>query len=1265
MSDLTGRTLGKYELVERLGRGGMADVYKAIQRGMERFVAVKVMHGHLAESEDFIVRFRREAQSVGNLRHPHIVQVIDFDVEGDVYYMVMEYIKGGTLKTYIQQKGALPVDEALRVTGHLSDALAYAHQNGMIHRDIKPANVMFTDNSYTHPVLTDFGIARILGQSGITMSGAFIGTPAYMSPEAGRGTKVDDRSDIYSMGIMLYEMVTGTVPYDADTPFAIVMKHINDPLPSPRRFNANLPNAVELVVLKALSKDPEDRYPTAGELGKAVQQAREDLKSEAPTADSRKLSTAVGGKPLTEMATFVPDSASGKELPTVGPRNMSALPDTFAKDKTQPPIAPTKRKIPYPLLGGGVAVLALVAIVAVLLMGSGNDNKSDGKRDVTSPPPTDAIEAGLDQTPLPTTELTEVVTEVATTDAVEAGLDQTPLPTAEPTQAATELATEVVTEAGPQPTVFAGVIPTEPPVQQTAPFNPTIVVSQPTPNLDTSSGGGSATEAVMAPPTNADPSEGRYTRFVPDDDPAIIDLANAIDELDYNQGVDAAFALTETALKTYPGNPILMALHSGFLLRLDQPKESLAEAEEIISNFPEHPMGYLALANYYYTSEEYDYDRAFQAVETAYNLAPDNRTTVFDYAFALTGQYRFDEAIAMFNHAEELGAPLIEVLIRRADVYWQIGDYAAAAVDDARLLELREQADTRLVLAGAYLLTDRPDDALRTIEAGFEFYDTDAGYYANAAFVAHSVGNGELAENWANTALTLDDSATTARYVLGLVAFSRGDFEDAETRFQEVADAENQNYQYPYLNPTYDRYLAIDQARTAHALGKTDAAIAFYQTVIDEVCCWWATPYLERASLYVEQSNWDAAAADFRDVYNMTLDLYSHDEVVTALLAQPVEVIQAVIRDWIIWDNNYDLAHDFAMQADAVYPGDPVLLFEMADVHILREEYDQALTEGQNLIETAPDNPLGYLVLAYYYRQTEVDSDEQMLAYAQQAIDRAPDDPFVTLEYARILYDADLGDAVIEAYNHAEEVDADRAKILDERASYAAQMGNYSEAINDLLALMEIETNNPYLVTRLAGLYLRNNDLQAALDLAVQHQEIEDMGDETASGYYSDLAFLAWLAKNGDLAQSFLDRVIADYQNEPKVVMMKGLLAQLAGDYEASNTLLESLADTESWRYDSPYFNPDFDHSLDLEIARNYVALKDPDAAIEAYRRAIDRGYYRWLTPHLELADVLAAKGDIEGARSELIATLDLTEDDATREAIQQKIVDLGVAPSN
>jgi len=281
-SGLEGKTLGQYRLTERLGRGGMAEVYKAYQPGLDRYVAIKVLHAYFAEEEDFRNRFQREARAVARLRHSNVVQVYDFGVEGDIYYMAMEFLSGGTLKQRLRQADELLAPaETLRIVERVAAALDYAHARGIYHRDVKPSNVMLTDDRQV--ILTDFGLAKMAEGSQFTRSGMSVGTPEYMAPEQGQGLPIDHRADVYSLGVVLYELLTGQVPYTADTPVAIIFKHIIDPLPLPRSLNADLDQGLERVILKALAKSPADRYQSAGELAAGLRQALADSDQDLPT----------------------------------------------------------------------------------------------------------------------------------------------------------------------------------------------------------------------------------------------------------------------------------------------------------------------------------------------------------------------------------------------------------------------------------------------------------------------------------------------------------------------------------------------------------------------------------------------------------------------------------------------------------------------------------------------------------------------------------------------------------------------------------------------------------------------------------------------------------------------------------------------------------------------------------------------------------------------------------------------------------------------
>jgi serine/threonine protein kinase len=287
MEDLTGRQFGAYRIVAPLGEGGMAAVYKAYQANMDRYVALKILPSHFASDPQFVGRFEQEAKMVARLQHTNILPVFDFGHADGYTYIVMPFVETGTLAQLLGH-GPLPLPRICQVVSQVASALDYAHAKGVVHRDVKPSNVLLDQQG--NCLLTDFGIAKMVeGTSVYTQTGAIVGTPAYMSPEQIRGEKLDGRSDIYSLGIILYEMATGRTPFRAETPPAIFVKHLLDPLPPPHLYNTRLPEGVERVILKALSKDRESRFRTAGEMAAALNRA-------AASAGTSGAETPAGGR---------------------------------------------------------------------------------------------------------------------------------------------------------------------------------------------------------------------------------------------------------------------------------------------------------------------------------------------------------------------------------------------------------------------------------------------------------------------------------------------------------------------------------------------------------------------------------------------------------------------------------------------------------------------------------------------------------------------------------------------------------------------------------------------------------------------------------------------------------------------------------------------------------------------------------------------------------------------------------------------------------
>jgi len=270
MATLTGQVVGRYQILERVGQGGMATVYKAYDPVEGRNVAVKVLSSLAADSPHFTARFQREAKVVSELRHPNIVPVWDYGQDDDMHYLVMPLLEMGSLSDRLMN-GPLKPRESGRVVKQVTEALDYAHQHGVVHRDMKPSNILLDEEG--NALVSDFGLVYIQDASVSLTGSALIGTPAYMSPEQAQGEKVTPATDQYAFGIVLYELATGQLPYDGETPMAVAIKHITNPMPFPRERNPNVPAAVEHVILKATAKDPGDRFESMAMLGEAYKAA--------------------------------------------------------------------------------------------------------------------------------------------------------------------------------------------------------------------------------------------------------------------------------------------------------------------------------------------------------------------------------------------------------------------------------------------------------------------------------------------------------------------------------------------------------------------------------------------------------------------------------------------------------------------------------------------------------------------------------------------------------------------------------------------------------------------------------------------------------------------------------------------------------------------------------------------------------------------------------------------------------------------------------
>ncbi|MBI5668776.1 MAG: serine/threonine protein kinase [Chloroflexi bacterium] len=372
-SSLIGRKLGKYDIVELVGQGGMATVYKGYQSDIDRYVAVKVLPPHPGMDRQFAERFRLEARTIARLQHPHILPLYDYGVQDDILYLVMAYVQGGTLSDRID-RGKLPLSEIVRLLKPVAAALDYAHRQGVIHRDIKPDNILLDREG--NALLADFGIVKLAeGEARLTVTGGLVGTPAYMAPEQGRGEVITSKADLYSLGVVVYEMITGKKPYTAPTPMQVVLKHMTEPVPSLRAESADVPPALEAVMQRVLAKDPEDRYPSAtafaDDFAHALQNGGVAVDT-STTVPAYRTPTPAPATPPPGYA--VPGTNPSYPPPGTNP-NMTPPPSTVIVERGTNPL----------LLLGGFGIIAVVLVLVVFLLVNGQRDREPVTAPTTAP----------------------------------------------------------------------------------------------------------------------------------------------------------------------------------------------------------------------------------------------------------------------------------------------------------------------------------------------------------------------------------------------------------------------------------------------------------------------------------------------------------------------------------------------------------------------------------------------------------------------------------------------------------------------------------------------------------------------------------------------------------------------------------------------------------------------------------------------------------------------------------------------------------------
>jgi serine/threonine-protein kinase len=742
MDERIGARLGRYEISGLVGRGGMATVYRAYDPVLDREVAVKLLHPHLAQDDAFVGRFRREARAVAALRHPNIVRVFDFGSEDGDHYMVMELLDGGTLAALLQEnkkRGAvMPPQELLRLVTPLCSAIDYAAGQGMVHRDVKPSNIMLAKTG--DPILTDYGIAKMLGATTFTASGMVMGTVHYMAPEQAQGLDVDARADLYALGVVIFEALTGRVPFAADTTASVLAQHLAAPVPSLAALNPALPPALQTVLDKALAKEPAARYQTGAGLAAALTAA-------LGLSSSLETGTAVSAAlPPTVISGEQPREAVPPGRAAQAPRPAAPAPAASPAGPV-PPQAPPAQAPPPPgftqslrkrpgLLLAGLAVVVAAVLAGVLGTRDGSSTTTTGIEPIVSA-------------------VSSIFSAVSTAPFTPGRApSSTVVPGASPQTAALRAEADTLMMAGK----FNEAIAKYTEALQIAPDDTAArtglgIAYYHTPKSPQV--GAQQLEAAVA----RDPGNLRAWAYLG---------ACRYEAIEQSDGRDYAPAeeACNKALELDPSSALAHAFLGKIHAAAGRPEEALAEASRALTLAPSEPEVVLAMGSV--KAESDDWEAALPYFKRAVTLAPNYPDYVLDLAGAYrqTGQY--DTALEYCRNALQLDQGYEYAAYRGIGrALWDKGDLEGAKTNLRKAIEADDtDALSHWALGGVYYEEGDYETALPELERAVALRPENAGMleWLGACYLA--LERWEEARAALEKAVRLDPSRTDAQELL-------------------------------------------------------------------------------------------------------------------------------------------------------------------------------------------------------------------------------------------------------------------------------------------------------------------------------------------------------------------------------------------------------------------------------------------------------------------------------------------------------------------